>query len=79
MNTKIKASINVLSTAEIEASKNRDTSYEILYSIPGMKLDSLISSILALIFWITSRAFEPGRCLIMMEADGRPSVMEIIL
>ena len=78
-NTKINASSKVLSTTDMEASKKRDTSYEILYSIPGANVVSFNSSIFALICWITSRAFEPGRCLIMIEAEGFPSVMEIIL
>ena len=79
MNTRIKASSKVRSTDEIEASRKRETSYEMLYSIPGIKLLSFISSIRVLIFWITSRAFEPGRCLIMIEAEGLPSVIETML
>ena len=47
--------------------------------MPGAKLLFLISSMRCLMFWMTSRALEPGRCLIMMEAEGLPSVMDIML
>ena len=47
--------------------------------MPGAKLLSLISAILVLIFWMTSLALEPGRCLIIIDADGLPSVIEVML
>ncbi|MNT51582.1 hypothetical protein D3C72_1885540 [compost metagenome] len=77
--TSRKASSRVLSTAEIEASRKRDTSYAILNSMPGGKELSLSSPILALILSMTSLALEPGRCLIMIEAAGRPPLLDTIL
>ena len=74
--TKIKASNKVLITSWMEASKKRDTSYEIVKPIPGGKVLVFNSAKRFFTFSITSAAFEPGRCFNKIAADGRPFSFE---
>src|SRR5690606_9039861 len=58
-NTKMKASISVFTTLDMDESRKLDTSYPLVYVLPGGNVSHFTSSARSLTRWMTSWALDP--------------------